>query len=81
MCLGIPMQVVEGDEFSALCAGRGEERRVSMLLVGAQAAGSWVLVHIDSAIRVIDAAEAALIGEALDALEAVLRDLASGEAT
>jgi len=75
MCLGIPMRVVEGGEFSALCTGRGEERRVSTMLVGEQAAGTWLVVHIDTAIRVIDAEEAGLIDEALDALAAVLQNL------
>jgi len=80
MCLGIPMQVIESGEFTALCVGRegvgrGEERRVSTMLVGEQPVGTWLVVHIDSAIRVIDAEEAALIGEALDALASVLKGL------
>jgi hydrogenase expression/formation protein HypC len=70
MCLGLPMTVVEGDEFTALCARRGETRRVSMLLVGRQAAGTWLLVHLDNAVRVLDAAEAEAIDRALDGLAA-----------
>jgi [NiFe] hydrogenase assembly HybE family chaperone len=34
MCLGIPMQVVESDEFTALCERRGEQRRLNMMLIG-----------------------------------------------
>ena len=70
MCLGLPMTVVEGDEFTALCARRGETRRVSMLLVGRQAAGTRLLVHLDNAVRVLDAAEAEAIDRALDGLAA-----------
>jgi hydrogenase expression/formation protein HypC len=72
MCLGIPMQVIEGGDTSALCAGRGERRRVSLMLCGPQAPGSWLLVHIDTAVRALDAAEAGQIDRALDGLEAAL---------
>ncbi|MGO8740654.1 HypC/HybG/HupF family hydrogenase formation chaperone [Rhodoblastus sp.] len=73
MCLGVPMTVVEGDEFSALCARGDEKRRVSLLLVGPQAVGTKVLVHIDSAIRVLEEEEAAQLDRALDGLAAALR--------
>lgn len=73
MCVGVPMTVIEGDDVSALCARGEERRRVSVLLVGAQPAGAQVLVHIDSAVRVLDAEEAALIDQALHGLEAALR--------
>ncbi len=72
MCLGIPMTVREGDEATALVERRGETRRVSMMLVGAQPAGTIVLVHIDSAVRVLDAEEAGRIDDGLDALAAAL---------
>lgn len=72
MCLGIPMVVVEGDDFSALCDRAGERRRVSMLLVGAQPVGTKVLVHIDSAVRVLDDDEAETIDNALAGVAAAL---------
>lgn len=72
MCLGVPMAVVEGDDISALVERGGDRRRVSMLLVGAQSAGTKVLVHIDSAIRVLDEEEAQNISRALDGLAAAL---------
>lgn len=72
MCLGVPMTVLDDGAFTALC-GRGDERRrVSMMLVGAQAPGTRVLVHIDSAVRVLDPAEAEAIDRALDGLAAAL---------
>jgi hydrogenase expression/formation protein HypC len=72
MCLGIPMVIAEGDDVTARAVWRGEERRVSMLLVGAQPVGTHVLVHIDTAVRVLDAGEAELIDQALDGISAAL---------
>ena len=72
MCLGIPMTVVDGDDFAATCERAGERRLVSMLLIGAQPIGTKVLVHIDSAIRVLDEAEAELIDNALAGVAAAL---------
>jgi hydrogenase expression/formation protein HypC len=73
MCIGAPMVVVEGDHMSALCR-RGEEiRRVSMALVGAQPPGAHVLVHLDSAVRLLEQDEALLIDRALDGLAAAMR--------
>ena len=73
MCLGVPMRIIEGDEMSALCVRGDEQRRVSLLLVGPQPNGTQVLVHIDTAVRVLDADEAALIDRALDGLAAAMR--------
>jgi hydrogenase expression/formation protein HypC len=70
MCIGFPMRVIEGDEFTALCERGGERRRLSMMLVGAQRPGSFVLVHLDAAIRVLEEEEAQLIDAALDGLAA-----------
>jgi hydrogenase expression/formation protein HypC len=72
MCVGLPMMVLEADEHFASCERRGERRRVSLMLVGAVPAGTQVLVHIDAAVRVLDAAEAGLIDDALDGVEAAL---------
>ena len=70
MCLGIPMQVLELDGATALCERRGEQRRVNLALVGDVPPGAYVLVHIDAAIRVLDADEAALVDDAIQCLEA-----------
>jgi len=72
MCIGIPMRVIESNGMMARCAGRGGERWLDLALVGAQPAGTWLLAFIDSAREVIDAARAAMIDDALDALEAAL---------
>lgn len=72
MCLGIPMTVVEANEVSALVEAGGERRRVSLLLVGMQAPGTIVLVHVDTAVRVLDAEQADAIARALEGLSAAL---------
>jgi hydrogenase expression/formation protein HypC len=73
MCLGLPMRVISGDDVSALVTRGEEQRRVSMLITGAVPVGAHVLVHLDSAVRVLDAEEAALIDQAISGLEAAAR--------
>jgi hydrogenase expression/formation protein HypC len=78
MCLGIPMRVVEASETSAWVEGRGQggepglRRVVSLLLVGPQAVGTPLLIHVDTAVRVLDEAEVPLLESALDGLAASL---------
>ncbi len=72
MCLGLPMTIVETDGMSALCEFRGEQRRVSLLLLSSPPVGAHVLVYIDTAVRLLDEEEARLIGAAIDGLGAAL---------
>lgn len=72
MCLGVPMKVIEGDDISALCEGAGRAERISMLLIGAQPPGAHVLVHLGTAMRVLEEDEAHLISAALAGLDAAL---------
>ncbi len=73
MCIGIPMTLCEDGEHTALCAPRdGAPDSVSLLLVGPQPAGTRVLVHLGSAVRVLEDAEADAIERALQGLEAAL---------
>ncbi len=72
MCIALPMRVVEPEGDFALVAGRGELRRVSLLLIGPQATGTPLLVHTDTALRVLDEAEVPLLERALDGLQAAL---------
>jgi hydrogenase expression/formation protein HypC len=67
------MEVVECDGLTALCRRGDEQRRINLALVGPQPVGAHVLVHLDSAVRILDADEARLIGEALDGLAAAMR--------
>lgn len=73
MCIGIPMQVIEAGEFSALCRGHGRSERVDLALVGPQPEGTWLLVFLGAAREVLTAEDAGLIASALEALSAVAR--------
>lgn len=72
MCIGIPMQVVEGDELVARCRRHDAISSISMMLVGAQPPGTFVLTHLGSAIRVLGADEAQAIDNALAGLAAAV---------
>lgn len=71
MCLGLPMKVLEHDGFVALCERGVEQRRVSLALLGHVPVGACVLVHVDTALRVLDDDEAAKVEDALLCLEAI----------
>jgi hydrogenase expression/formation protein HypC len=73
MCLGFPMRIVSGDDLSAIAERDGERRTISMLLSGAVAPGTAVLVHLGSAVRVLDDEEAGFIEEAIAGLIAADR--------
>lgn len=69
MCLGIPMGVVEIAGLTAICDADGGRETVDIALIdGALRPGDFVLVHRGRALRQLDAAEAAAIGDALKAL-------------
>ncbi|WP_428547402.1 HypC/HybG/HupF family hydrogenase formation chaperone [Profundibacter sp.] len=72
MCLGIPMQVVESGTGFAICAQAGKRRRIDTMLVGDQPPGTWLLVFIDAARKVISAEDATRITDALAALDDVM---------
>lgn len=73
MCLAIPMRVLESDGVTALCEGRGEQQRINLLMVGDCPPGSWVMAFLGFARQRLEEADAALMNEALDGLEAALR--------
>lgn len=68
MCIGIPMQVVSCNPFEAVCKRHDRTHIVSMMLVGEQAPGAFVLTHLGTAIRVLDEMEARMIDDALAGL-------------
>jgi hydrogenase expression/formation protein HypC len=72
VCIGVPMQLLEGGACRALCAGRGQREALDLMLVGEQSIGTWVLAFRGAAMRVLSAVEARETNAALDALEAVL---------
>ena len=69
MCLGVPMQVLDAGPGWADCRNGDAVRRVDTLLLDAVTPGDWVLVHVASAVRAIDEAEALAIRNALLAVE------------
>lgn len=76
MCIGIPMRVLEHGEVTALCEGRGERRRINMLMVGDCPPGSWVMTFLGAARDVLSEQDADEINRTLDEIEAVLRGAA-----
>ena len=68
MCIGIPMRVVTGGEFVAQCERHGTISPISLMLVGPQEPGTYLLTHLGTAMRVLDAEEARAIDDALTGL-------------
>jgi hydrogenase expression/formation protein HypC len=68
MCLGIPMQIVEINQFIARCAAKGVERDVSLFMLQHEAlsAGDYVMVHVGYAIQKMSEQEAQSSWELLD---------------
>ncbi|OUD15489.1 HypC/HybG/HupF family hydrogenase formation chaperone [Thioflexithrix psekupsensis] len=68
MCLGIPMQIVEINQFIARCAAKGVERDVSLFMLQHEAlsAGDYVMVHVGYAIQKMTEQEAQSSWELLD---------------
>lgn len=77
MCIGLPMQIVECHPGRALCEGLGQRRMIDMALVGEQPPGTWVLTFLDAAREVVGSDTAALITQALQALDLAIGGTAS----
>lgn len=73
MCIGIPMEIIEQREFTALCRGRDGEKVVETLLIGAQPEGTWILNFLGSAREVLTPEQAHSITNALELVEALAR--------
>lgn len=68
MCVGVPMQILECQGEQAVCNDRGTLTTIDMTLVGEQPAGTWVLVFLGAAREVVTPENAALVGQALEAV-------------
>lgn len=68
MCLGIPMQVVEIDNFMARCQAKGVERDVSLFMLQHEeiAVGDFVMVHVGYAIQKMSEQDALSTWELFD---------------
>jgi hydrogenase expression/formation protein HypC len=66
MCLAIPMQLLDRDEWDGTAELRGVRRRVSLMLCPEAQVGGYVLVHAGYAIATVDAEEARKTLDILD---------------
>lgn len=73
MCIGVPLQVIEADDHTALCGVGDYRERLNVLLVGLQPPGTWLLAFQGSAVRVMSEDEALQTRAALAALDAALK--------
>jgi len=73
MCLGIPVRVVACEGTVARCEGRDGVVDVDVSLVAPVVPGEWLMTFLGAARGRLDADEAARIGQALGALEAIER--------
>ena len=73
MCIGLPMQVISGGKGYAHCQGMGLQREVDTLLVGDQPVGTWLLIFMNSAREVLSEQDAALITDAVKAVDLVMQ--------
>lgn len=71
MCIGIPVQVLQCEANRALCADESGTRWIDTRLIDPPQPGDWLLVFIDAAREAISAERAALVRDALRALQAV----------
>ncbi len=73
MCLGIPMQIVEINNFNARCEAKGVEREVSLFMLQHEEinVGDFVMVHVGYAIQKMTAEEAQSAWEVYDELLAM----------
>jgi hydrogenase expression/formation protein HypC len=72
MCIGIPMQVTESNDYLAWCEGPEGRVLIDLALVGPQVQGAWLLTSMGAAREVLDPEVAARITAALDGLAGAL---------
>lgn len=82
MCLGIPMQVLEVDGFTARCEAKGVEREVSLFMLQDEpvAPGDYVMIHVGYAIQKMTEEEARSAWEIYDEMLAAEEQLAKSNA-
>lgn len=69
MCFGIPMQVTAVDELAAKAEAGGRREDISLALTGPVPVGSYVLVYLGSATRILQETEARQISDAIRAVQ------------
>jgi hydrogenase assembly chaperone HypC/HupF len=73
MCIGIPMQVIEMKDTFAICIADGKQELIDMILVGEQAAGTWILNFLGAAREVLTEENAQNIQQALTAMTDIMQ--------
>ncbi|MGD8576658.1 MAG: HypC/HybG/HupF family hydrogenase formation chaperone [Thiohalophilus sp.] len=68
MCLGIPMQIVSIDGYTARCEAKGVQRDVNLFMLqdDTVAPGDYVMVHVGYAIQIISEQDARSSWELFD---------------
>ena len=79
MCIGIPVQIIESREFTALCRGRNGEEEINMMLIGPQPVGTWIVNFLGSARDVLTEEEARSINAAMDELTETIGGITSDQ--
>ncbi len=59
MCIGVPLKLLERDEYSGIGEIEGVQRRISLALVPEAKVGDYILIHAGSGMKVIDEQAAA----------------------
>ena len=59
MCIGVPLKLLDRDEYSGIGEIEGVQRRISLALVPEAKVGDYVLIHAGSGMKVIDEQAAA----------------------
>lgn len=72
MCLGIPMEIVSVEGLAARCRKGQELHLVDLSLLPEARPGDHVLTFLGTGRRLLDAEEARLIAQALDAVAAAM---------
>lgn len=72
MCLAVPGQVVEVNGMAGTVEIGGARRKVSFALIDEPVVGDYVLVHVGSAIALIDEEEARKTIEAFEEIAALM---------
>ena len=80
MCLGIPMQVLEVNGYSARGSAKGVERDVNLFMLQDQpiASGDFVMVHVGYAIQKMSEEEARTAWEVYDEMLGAMDELVGG---
>ena len=69
MCLAVPAQLVQVNEFVGTIALTGVTRDVNLMLVPEAKVGDWVLVHAGCAVQIVNEEEAKASMDAFRELE------------